>query len=319
MSKIQKAIQEMQKAKGAKPTAPGPQPPIGKLASAGESEGPEPVENHVAGDETLELAALDSDKIAASIFIDQDALRSAGFLAPDEENRYLADQYRQIKRPLVAHAFGKRATKVEDGHIILVTSALPGDGKTFTCINLALSLAREQDQSVLLVDADVAKGHISRLFGAGDQVGLMDLLEDEGGLDLQDVILDTDVPGLAVMPAGGMRLHSTELLASNRMERLLRALTAQDPHRIMLIDSSPLLSTSESRVLTTLSGQIVLVVCAGVTPQNAVLDAIDLIDESKAVNLILNQARGSLAGGYYGGYGGYGGYGYGAETPRDQD
>jgi exopolysaccharide/PEP-CTERM locus tyrosine autokinase len=266
------------------------------------------------------MAALGSNKTVISIQINQDALRAAGFLAPDEENRELADQYRQIKRPLVAHAFGKRATKVEDGHIILVSSALPGDGKTFTCINLALSIARESDQSALLVDADVAKAHISQLFGVDKQAGLMDLLAQDSDLDLQDIILETDVPGLSVLPAGGMRLNSTELLASNRMESLLRALTLQDPNRIVLIDSSPLLSTSESRVLATLCGQVVLVVRAGATPQNAVLDAIDLVDKEKAVNLLLNQARGASAGSYYGKYGSYGyGYGYGGRPETSSD
>jgi exopolysaccharide/PEP-CTERM locus tyrosine autokinase len=319
VSKIEKALRELQRARNVEKEARPPQSPIGTLAGETMLPNLEATAGHSPEGDTLELEALGGSTAPARIHIDLDALRAEGFLAPDDESRFLADEYRQIKRPLVAHAFGKRATKIEDGHIILVSSALPGDGKTFTCINLALSMAREADQSILLVDADIAKAHISHLFGANERAGLMDLLEDDSELEPQDVILETDVPGLAVMPAGGMRLHSTELLASNRMERLLKALTAQNPNRIVLIDSSPLLSTSESRVLATLCGQIVLVVHAGLTPQNAVLDAIDLVDESKAVNLILNQARGASAGSYYGKYGGYGyGYGRSPETSRDE-
>ena len=305
MSKIQKAIRNIEKESHNQPTA-GEQRILGKLAKARADVGEHARAEQVAlGDETLALVALGINSVPGhKVEVDREALRASGFIAPEDEERAIIDQYRQIKRPLVAHAFGKRATKIEDGHLILVTSALAGDGKTFSCINLALSLAREQDRSVLLVDADIAKAHVSRLFGIEDQKGLMDLLEPDSTLTLSDVILATDVDGLSVMSAGQMHAHSTELLASNRMESLIKALTAQDPDRIVLFDSSPLLATSESRVLSTLMGQVVMVVCAGQTPKPAVLDAIAMIEEGKAVNLVLNQVRNVSGDGYYG-------YGYG--------
>jgi exopolysaccharide/PEP-CTERM locus tyrosine autokinase len=227
------------------------------------------------------------------------------------------DQYRHIKRPLIAHAFGKRATKIEDGHLIMVASALAGEGKTFTCLNLALSMARERDVTVLLVDADVAKPHISRLFGAADQPGLLDVLDDPAHYDHRSVVMTTDVPGLALMPAGAARPHASELLASDRMEALASRLGEEDSHRVVLFDSPPLLQTSEARILAGVVGQIALVVCAGITPQHVVMDAIDTLHEGKAVNLILNQARYSGSDGYYGGYHVYGSYGgHGAEEAR---
>ena len=238
--------------------------------------------------------------------VNSDALRAAGFLAPEDEERQLLDQYRNIKRPLLAHAFGKQVTRIPDGHLVLITSALSGEGKSFTCINLALSLARERDHRVLLVDADVAKPHISRLFGAADEPGLLDLLDDDRPVDHRNFVLPTSVPGLSLLPAGEARHYATELLASNRMEDLMRALGAADPQRIVVFDSPPVLLTSEARVLTRLVGQVVLVVHAGITPQQAVLDAVDTIEEGKAVNLILNQARQSAGSGYYGGSYGYG-------------
>ena len=305
MSKIQKAIRNIEKRSQNQP-ARGEQRTLGKLAKArGEQES--------LDDETQALAALGTNsRPGHKVEIDRAALRASGFIAPEDEERTIIDQYRQIKRPLVAHAFGKRATKIEDGHLILVTSALAGDGKTFSCINLALSLAREQDRSVLLVDADIAKAHVSKLFGIEDQKGLMDLLEPDSTLTLSDVILATDVDGLSVMSAGQMHSHSTELLASNRMESLIKALTVQDPDRIVLFDSSPLLATSESRVLSTLMGQVVMVVCAGQTPKPAVLDAIAMIEEGKAVNLVLNQARNVSGDGYYG-------YGYGEGSRQSKN
>ena len=240
------------------------------------------------------------------IKVDRDALRRVGLMAPEDEERHLMDQYRNIKRPLVAHAFGIRATKVPDGHLILVSSAVPGEGKTFTCINLALSIAMERDRSVLLVDADVAKPHISRLFGVEDRPGLLDLLDDSEAMDYADTILATDVPRLSIMPAGHVRANATELLASAEMEKLIRHMEEDDPDRIILFDSPPILVTSEARILTSLVGQIALVVHAGQTPQQAVLDAVSTIHEDKPVNLILNQARHSGVGNYYGGYYGYG-------------
>lgn len=307
MSKIQKAIGDIQKQQ-AKAAKSDPMLPIGQVVS--ERDTAETHRSHGGkmeiGYDTRQLAGLDPSKVRRRIEIDRGALRLAGFFAPEDEEREIVDQFRQIKRPLVAHAFGKRATKIHDGHLILVSSALAGDGKTFTCLNLALSIAREQDRSVLLVDADVAKAHITRLFGAEKQPGLLDVLEDSENLNLQDTILETDVKGMSLMTAGSMRTHSTELLASERMESLIKVLSAEDPNRIVLFDSSPLLATSESRVLTSLVGQIVMVVSAQETPQQAVLDAIETIDESKAVNLILNRARHSNGGGYYG-YGPYGG------------
>jgi len=303
MSKIQKAIHKIEKLKSAEQEN-APMLPLGKVVS-------ERVARGDLGDETQRLATIDESKLQYRIAIDREALRRAGFIAPEDEERVLVDQYRQIKRPLIAHAFGKRATKIADGHLILVSSAIAGEGKTFTCINLALSLAREQDRSVLLVDADVAKSHITRLFGAQDRPGLLDLLDIDTDLDLQDTILSTDIKGMSVMTSGKMRTNSTELLASERMESVIRALSAQDPHRIVLFDSSPLLMTSEARILTTLVGQVVLVVAAEQTPQQAVLDAIATVDEGKPVNLVLNQARHTNGTGYYG-------YGYGY-TPEGKN
>jgi len=315
MSKIQKAIRHIEKHSHTK-SANKTQPKLGKLVrpTRARSEVKRVVVDDAAdiGEDTRQFAALDSDKLLGCVEVDRESLREAGFIAPEDEERLIIDQYRQIKQPLVAHAFGKRATKIPDGHLILVSSANAGDGKTFSCINLALSLAREQDRSVLLVDADIAKAHVSTLFGIEDQPGLMELLELDSKMNLDDAILSTDVDRLSVLPAGQVHSHSTELLASNRMERLIKALTLQDPDRIVLFDSSPLLVTSEARVLATLVGQIVLVVCAGETPRDAVMQAVGLIEEGKALNLILNQVRSGGEQGYYG-------YGYGARAQAEAE
>jgi protein-tyrosine kinase len=224
-----------------------------------------------------------------TLMIDKAALRVAGLLPPEVQERQIGDEYRQIKRPLIARAFGRGTERVENGHIIMMASAAPGDGKTFTSINLAQSLALEKDLSVLLVDADVAKPHISTIFGVNKEPGLLDVLRDES-LDVESVVLPTNVPRLSILPAGTLSETATELLASARMHQVIARFGAYASNRIVLLDSPPLLLTSESRVLANLVGQIVMVICAGRTPQRAVFDALDLVGDGKPVGLILNQS-----------------------------
>jgi exopolysaccharide/PEP-CTERM locus tyrosine autokinase len=236
------------------------------------------------------------------IRVDREALRVAGLMPPEHQERTLADQYRQIKRPLLAQAFGRGAAAVPKGQLVMMASAMPGEGKTFTSINLALSMALEKDVSVLLVDADVAKPHISSTFGIVDEPGLLDLLREES-TQVDSFIIPTDVPGLSILPAGRRSDTATELLASRRMEQIAQSLAQRDPTRIVLIDSPPLLLTSESRALAQSAGQIVVVVRAGFTPQQAVLDALSHLGEGKFIGLVLNQSTAAAPGGYYYRYG----------------
>ncbi|MBM0106197.1 AAA family ATPase [Steroidobacter sp. S1-65] len=232
------------------------------------------------------------------VHIDREALRHAELLPPLSQERQLAGEYRHIKRPLIANALGRGVPKLPQGHRIMIASAMPGDGKTFTSINLALSFALEKDLSVVLVDADVAKAHLSRTFRVHNNPGLMDLLRDES-MDAESVILPTDVPGLSLLPAGKSSDTAAELLASSRMEQIASEITAREPNRIVLFDSSPLLVTSEAISLSGMVGQIVLVVRAGMTAQSAVLDAIDLLGEGKSIGLVLNQTDEPVRPGYY--------------------
>jgi len=235
---------------------------------------------------------------ARTVRVDRDALRHAELLPPLSQERQLSGEYRQIKRPLIANALGRGVPRLPNGHRIMVASAMPGDGKTFTSINLAMSFANEKDLSVVLVDADVAKAHLSRTFGVQNEAGLMDLLRDEH-LDIESVIMPTDVPGLSILPAGKASEMATELLASARMELVASQISTRNANRIVLFDSPPLLVTSEAMALASVVGQIVMVVRAGVTPQSAVLDAIELLGEGKSIGLVLNQTDEQVRPGYY--------------------
>lgn len=247
------------------------------------------------------------------VFVDRVALRMAGYLPESNQDRRFADEYRRVKRPLVAAAFG--AIPEEERHLpsprlVMMASALPGDGKTFTSINLALSLAREKDSSVVLVDGDVAKPHVSSIFGVESHRGLLDLLADSS-LDVADVILRTDCRGLSLLPAGKAQEGTTELMSSGRMKEIANQIIALNPRCIALFDSSPLLVSSESLALASAMGQFVLVVRAGRTPRHAVVDAVESLGVDRRIGLVLNQGRRGLADGRYGyGYD----YGYGDKS-----
>ena len=250
---------------------------------------------------------------ARRIAVDLTSLRRLGYLASDEQRRRVADEYRKIKRPLIEQAFAKEAAP--EMRLVLISSPLPGDGKTFTTINLALSMARERDLSVLLIDADAAKGQVSEVFGVRKEPGLIDALLNES-LDVESLIVRTDVPGLELLPAGRQVENATELLASARMAQIAARLTTHSARRIALIDSSPLLASSEAGSLLRVPGQIVLVVRASVTPRHAVFEALAHIDERKLRGLIFNQARLPRGEGYY--YYGYGDQGsVGSDKPAD--
>ena len=284
MSKIQDALKKMQDVRGISKPLASPVP-IAKSASIARRNG--------------SSDATETPQPRKVLKIDLDSLRKAGVVAPSGDQRLIADQFREIKRPLIAHAFGRRATKVPDGHLIMISSAVPGEGKTFTAVNLALSMAQERDHSVLLVDGDIVKPHISEIFGMSGDPGLLDLLED-GSIEPNSLVCPTSIEGLSILPAGGRRANTTELLASSRMDAVISGLVSPDKERIVLFDSGPLLVTSESKIIASIVGQIVLVVRAEGTEQGVVDDAIDALGEEKAVSLILNQARSVRDGQVYG-------------------
>ena len=272
---------------------------------------------------TLTHVALDLESAARTddtrlVVVDRELLRANGLLAPEDQARHMADQYRLIKRPILENV--QKAADLggaDSMNLIMVASALPGDGKTFNCINLALSIASERDTSVLLVDADVAKPHISNLLGIADQPGLIDLLTSDE-YKVRDAIIRTDVPGLSVLPAGQVNAHATELLASKRTSRVLAELSALKASRVVIFDSPPILATAESRVIGSRMGQIMMIVRAGHTPQHAVLEALNSLDQSKAINLVLNQAAEGFGAESYG-VSGYGyGYGYGHQPAASE-
>ena len=255
-----------------------------------------------------------------SVTLDLEAIHAVGLLVPDTRRGRIKEEYRHIKRPLLMNVDGKGAMIAEHPNLIMVTSARSGEGKTFTACNLALSIATERDRTVLLVDADVVRPSVARTLGFEVEQGLVDFLIDDR-LDLADVLVDTNVPSLTILPAGSRHHLSTELLASENMRRLAVEMSRRYPDRIVIFDSPPLLMTTEASVLASLMGQVILVVESQRTHQNQVKEALALLNPQQIVGFVLNKARDSFGSDYYGyGYGGYGygGYGHGGDRGAEE-
>ena len=240
--------------------------------------------------------------------IDLNRLREAGMVTPEGERTPTFEEFRLLKRPLLRNALNLGPAPVKNGNLIMVTSSLPGEGKSFCAANLALSIAMELDHTVLLVDADVAHPSVPSIFGLPAGLpGFMDVLLD-GKLQLSDVLIKTNIEKLTFLPAGRTHPRATELLASTMMTDLLQEMARRYSDRILVFDSPPLLVTTEARVLATQMGQVVMVVEAGKTTQQVLKDALAHLESCEVVSLVLNKTTTAPSSGYYG-YGYYGSYG----------
>jgi receptor protein-tyrosine kinase len=276
--------------------APLADPPVGNIARL------RPDESVVAPGKVRVARELHPRR---AVTLDLRQLELTGCLVPSDTRSPLAEQLRAIKRPLLKNARSKQCI-AERLALIMVTSALPGEGKTHTSINLAMSIATEIDTSVLLIDADVVRhGAMTRL-GVRSDAGLLDLLADES-LQLEDVAMSTNVPKLSLLSEGNRNNLSTELFASAAMDNLLHRLASEFPRLVVIFDAPPLLLTSEAKVLAGRVGQVVMVVEAERTQRAAVGHAFAAVDQCPIVMSILNKTKfGSPDAGDGYGYG----YGY---------
>ncbi len=245
-------------------------------------------------------------------------LEAMGMITPEKPRSQVAEEYRIIKRPLLTNISGNSAVEIENSNLMMVTSSLQGEGKTFTALNLALSMSLERDKTVLFIDGDVSKASAGYLLGVPENTpGLIDLLVYDN-VRLEDVILKTDIPNLRVIPAGRQHDRATELLASQKMNALTDELSTRYSDRIIIFDSPPLLLTTEARVMANTMGQVVFVVAAEQTSNDALTEAIGFLSEDKVIGMVLNKAKRNLWDKHRYGYG-YGYYGYGSSGRRQEE
>ena len=227
---------------------------------------------------------------ARVVELDLARMQAMGLVTAAGGRTALVEDFRIIKRPLLKRAFAEPVQNGRPGNLIMITSSLPGEGKTFCAINLAMSIAMELDHTVLLIDADVARPSVLSTLGLPAHRGLMDVLLDDK-LDVADVMLRTNVDTLSIISAGSSNPRATELLASQAMNALVEEIANRYPDRIVIFDSPPLLLTSEAHVLAAHMGQIVVVVEAEATTQHAVKEALSQLEGLDNVNLIYNKTH----------------------------
>lgn len=280
MSIIEKAAGRIERHKHAAPhpeSAPGGNPPTLASVSA-------------PFDEPSSGAQPEPARRTREVELDLVRMQELGLITAAGGRTLLMEDFRIIKRPILKRAFASAPDAGHPPNLVMITSSLPGEGKTYCSVNLAMSIAMELDHTVLLVDADVARPSVLKTLGLPAQRGLMDLLLDDT-LDLADVLLRTNVNTFSILPAGSSNPRATELLASQAMKNLVLEIAHRYRDRIIIFDSPPLLLTSESRVLAGHMGQIIVVVESEQTTQHAVKEALRRLEGVDNVNLIYNKTR----------------------------
>jgi len=235
-------------------------------------------------------------------------LEEMGMVTPNLGNNQIIEEYRYIKRPILATAFDtdEETGSSKNKNVVVVTSTLPGEGKTFTSLNLAMSVAMEKDKTVLLVDADLEQTGLTQLLDLSRRIGLSDYLM-EPGFFLDRCLLKTEnVSKLTILPSGASRRDAAEILASKRMQHLVQELSWRYSDRLIIIDAPPLLASSSASILTQLAGQTIMVVASCQTSTESLDEALTKFDNDQNVRLILNKAQYSWKNGHYA----YGYYGY---------
>jgi Mrp family chromosome partitioning ATPase len=254
--------------------------------------------------EPVPVAAIPESRVeftGPAVTIDRAKLRSQGLIQPEGAVTTLLEEFRLVKRQVLQAARGSA-----HGQRVLVSSPLPGEGKTFCAVNLALAIAAEKDSEVVLVDADFGKPSIPQVLGIPAGAGLMDALADPA-VRVEELVSPTDVAGLFILPAGNPTQHDSEYLASTRTAEVLARLTQGAPHRVVIFDSPPALAASPATELAGHVGQALVICRADQTGQTALEDALSLLSACRDIKLLLNAANFSPSGRRFGTYYGHGG------------
>lgn len=249
----------------------------------------------------VEAPETQSTKIRPEFVIDIEWLQSKGMVSVSGERTLINEEYREIKRKLISNGFGPISKTISNSNIIMVSSARPSEGKTFTAVNLALSIASEQDKTVLLVDADVLKPNVLRTLGLEERPGLLEYLTGEVS-SISEVLYHTNIDKLKIIPSGKSHRLSTELLASHKMHDTVDEFANRYPDRVVIIDTPPIIGITESAVLANFAGQAVVVVEENRSGMNDIKEAVKRLNAEMAIGFVVNKSINSEreSGSYYG-------------------
>jgi receptor protein-tyrosine kinase len=230
-----------------------------------------------------------SDLVQGPPTVDAIALERGGMVDWSRTRSRISEEFRLVQRQILRSAFGPGA---EPGfsNLLMVTSARPGEGKSFTSINLAGSIARQGDHHVLLIDADSKRDSFCYSLGLAEARGLLDLVANNK-LDPAPLIVKTPIERLSILPVGRERERSAELFSTKEMTRLIQSLGRRYADRLLILDAPPCLSTSDPAVLAPVVGQILFVVEADRTQRDEVEASLDLIQACPTITLVLNKQQ----------------------------
>jgi protein-tyrosine kinase len=230
------------------------------------------------------------EKSQLMIDINPGELVKNGFLVCNNDKSDFNEQFRQIKRTVINKAFGTStvARANDNANLVMVSSANKREGKTFVAVNMAISCALEKNKTVLLLDCNVINPQLDSLFNINCDKGLVGFLLGEVA-DLSEIIYSTSIPNLKIIPAGTPNFLTNELLASERMHILTNELSSRYPDRLVIVDSPELNGVSESSILASLMGQVILVAEAGKTPIHSLKSAKSVLAKHLEVGVVFNK------------------------------
>lgn len=229
--------------------------------------------------------------------IDASALARGGLIDWEHRDARVLEELSIAQNNLLRYSFGENgAAAARSGHLVMVTSAHAGEGKSFIALNLAAAIAQQSERRVLLIDSDAKPNSLGHLFGLSAAAGLLDL--STGGRALADLVIPTAKANLEFLPLGG---HG-ESLSRTRMASLVAEIGRQDKERLIILDTAPCLLSSDPHTFAPIVGQTVFVVAAGLTQQGEIETALDLVQSCPVVSLLLNKVR-SGSGLAFGSYG----------------
>ena len=223
------------------------------------------------------------------IQFDYQQLKACGIADWSARSR-LTEELRIIKRQLLRDAFGEGQDRKNRSNVIMVTSARPQEGKTFTSLNLAFSIVQDRHHHVLLIDADGTRQGIRRFVSNNSESGLLDVVGDPS-LDTSHAIFPTGLERLSFVPAGAERQHGPELLASRGMRALIEEIATRYDDRLILIDAPPCLVSSDAATLAAIVGQVAFVIEADRTQRAEVEASLNLLQACPRISLILNKTQ----------------------------
>ncbi len=215
--------------------------------------------------------------------VDPEVLRRQRLIAW-ETGGPLVEEYKILRTHIL------QRTKAEGRNTLMITGPLPGEGKTLTAINLAISISQEMDQTVLLVDADLRFPTVHRYFGLSDGLGLVDYLKH--GVPISELLVHPEgLAKLVLLPGGQPVAEAAELINSPLMAELVQELKHCYPDRYVLFDLPPMLSYADALAFSPLMDGIILVVEAERTPRERILKCLELLKDRPVLGLVLNKAE----------------------------